>query len=153
MVKELVIIVWACAVQLLSCYLSSYAVASSAFLVVMSALWYTLFLLILINIKNKSRIVSKDISLWVYVLSAIPAVLSPLISIIIFFGVSIYRLCKVSNVTVLDGAFKEQFVFNGNDVRGNDDCSYEVDINPATGLEMCGATDIAGNLYGSSNHP
>ena len=151
--KELVIIVWVCAVQLLSCYLSSYAGSSSAFLVVMSALWYSLFLLILINVRNKSSTLPKDISPWVYVLSAIPAVLNPLMSLIIFFGISIYRLCKVSNVTVLDGSFKEQFVFDGNDVRGNDDCRDDVDINPATGLEMCGATDIAGNLYGSSNYP
>ncbi|MGF5621724.1 hypothetical protein ACQE9L_26735, partial [Klebsiella pneumoniae] len=27
------------------------------------------------------------------------------------------------------------------------------EINPASGLEMCGATDIAGNLYGMSNYP
>lgn len=151
--KEFIIVIWVSAVLWIACSLSSWEGSVSIFLVTVSALWHGIFLVILAYVRNKNKGCSKDISMGLYALSAIPAIFNPLISMIIFFGVSIYRVCKISNVTVLNDAFKEQFVLSGSEVRVNDDCRDEVDINPATGLEMYGATDIAGNLYGSSDHP
>lgn len=157
-------------------------------------MWQLIFMNITTRVKNNADNVGSDISGLPYLLFALPGLFHPLLSVLLFSGLTVYRLCRISGDSVrrkssggqgvratgggddtfpyVRGAgtgmmaglaahniaasdtedYVEDFPNHFSDEHHKDNFSFEfVDVNPATGLNMIGAFDVEGNMYGTSS--
>lgn len=153
--KEFTRLAWVLVVQFISCWFSGWALSVTVFTLVVVLMWQLIFMNIITRVKNNSGNTGSDISGLPYLLFALPALFNPLLSVLLFSGLSVCRLCKTSGVTVGDKPFRETIRINSS-AGWEDDDSHEITdhTNPSTGLPMSGLVDTGGNPYGGSpyNH-
>lgn len=156
--KELLRIMWVLLIQYITCSLTGWASSVTLFVLALMVIWQGVFVYVNNNIRiRKNTLVQKDVSPVMYMVLSVPALCFPMLSLFIFFGLSIYRVCVIGGVTVGDESLKEQFYFDR--TFQSDPFPYEselhdsagVGLNPATGLPMCGLVDTSGNFYGCSS--
>lgn len=147
--KELLRLSWILLVHYISCCIAGWETAVTLFILLMVMIWYAIFAYVNYMVRKKRGLNrSKDVSLLIYMLLSLPALISPLLAVFIFMVLSVYRLCAIDSITVGDRPFREQFVF---DRRYQSDAfPYESESKDAvtTGLPMCGNLEPAGNPYG-----
>lgn len=149
--KEVMRVLWVVSVQYIACWFSGWDAASTFFMLVVLFLWQMIFTYINHHLSRRKEGDSRDVSSLIYLLCSFPALFSPLISMLIFIGLTVFRVCTIGGVTVGAKSLKEQFTFDGAYIGQSDtDCSEPMRSNPATGLPMCGVVDSSGNAYGSS---
>lgn len=153
--KELMRIMWVLLIQYIACSLAGWATSVTLLIFALLIMWQGIFAWINYRVRKQKYLYSqKDVSPVMYMVLSVPALCFPVLALFIFFGLSVYRVCVIGGVTVGDEPLKKQFI-----AKDAARTPYFIEnegleeINPASGLEMCGATDIAGNLYGMSNYP
>lgn len=147
--KELLQVLWVLLVHYISCRIAGWETSVSLFILAMVIIWQGIFALINHSIhKRKKTCNKKDVSPLVYLIFSALALFSPLLAVMIFMGLPVYRLCAIGGITVGDRPFKEQFVFDRN--FQNDPFPNESESRNAitAGLPMCGTLEPAGNPYG-----
>ncbi|EPF0317076.1 hypothetical protein ACSN7O_004467 [Enterobacter chuandaensis] len=153
--KELMRIMWVLLIQYIASSLAGWETSVTLLTLALVIIWQGIFAGVNNSIrKQKNTYGKRDVSLVMYMVLSVPALCFPVSALFIFFGLSVYRVCVIGGVTVGDEPLKKQFIAKGAASTPSfiENEGFE-EINPASGLEMCGATDIAGNLYGMSNYP
>lgn len=156
--KELMRSMWVLLIQYIACSLAGWATSVTLLILAFLIMWQGIFAWINYRVrKQKSLHSQKDVSPVIYMALSVPALCFPVLALLIFFGLSVYRVCVIGGVTVGDESLKKQFYFDR--TYQSDPFPYEselhdssgVGLNPATGLPMCGLVDTSGNFYGCSS--
>jgi len=153
--KELMRIMWVLLIQYIACSLAGWATSVILLILALLIMWQGIFAWINYRVRKQNCLYSeKDVSPVMYMVLSVPALCFPVLALLMFFGLSIYRVCLIGGETAGDEPSKKHLIAKGaaRTPYYIENVGFE-EINPASGLEMCGATDIAGNLYGMSNYP
>ncbi|ECH6755685.1 TPA: entry exclusion protein [Salmonella enterica] len=153
--KNLAQIVLVTVVQFIACYLAEWGVAETGIILLFVLLWQGLFIWLFIQIRKKNNISDEfkfSKGIW-YVIMPVCSLLSPLLSLMIFIGGSLYELRRVSGCISIKEWMKCQLDDQYDEDRGLDFESVEYRqttyYNPSTGYPMHGGVDSAGNTFGS----
>lgn len=153
--KNLAQIVLVTVVQLIACYLAEWGVAETGIILLFVLLWQGLFIWLFIQIRKKNNISDEfkfSKGIW-YVIMPVCSLLSPLLSLMIFIGGTLYELRRVSGCISIKEWVKCQLDDQYDEDRGLDFESVEYRqttyYNPSTGYPMHGGVDSAGNTFGS----
>ncbi|EBB5537616.1 TPA: entry exclusion protein [Salmonella enterica] len=153
--KNLAQIVLVTVVQFIACYLAEWGVAETGIILLFVLLWQGLFIWLFIQIRKKNNISDEfkfSKGIW-YVIMPVCSLLSPLLSLMIFIGGTLYELRRVSGCISIKEWVKCQFDDQYDEDRGLDFESVEYRqttyYNPSTGYPMHGGVDSAGNTFGS----
>jgi len=150
--KEFVRILWILLIQYIACWLAGWVTSVTLFTLGLVIIWQGIFAGVnqIIQRRNNTHSKKDDTLVKLLVLSVL-ALFSPLLSVLLFCGFSVYRVCLIGGITVGETPFKEQFIFHSEYLGQPDTDSPTAGLsNPATGLPMCGVVDSSGNAYGSS---
>ncbi len=153
--KNLAQIVLVTVVQFIACYLAEWGVAETGIILLFVLLWQGLFIWLFIQIRKKNNISDEfkfSKGIW-YVIMPVWSLLSPLLSLMIFIGGTLYELRRVSGCISIKEWVKCQLDDQYDEDRGLDFESVEYRqttyYNPSTGYPMHGGVDSAGNTFGS----
>ncbi|ECJ4207989.1 entry exclusion protein [Salmonella enterica subsp. enterica] len=153
--KNLAQIVLVTVVQFIACYLAEWGVAETGTILLFVLLWQGLFIWLFIQIRKKNNISDEfkfSKGIW-YVIMPVCSLLSPLLSLMIFIGGTLYELRRVSGCISIKEWMKCQLDDQYDEDRGLDFESVEYRqttyYNPSTGYPMHGGVDSAGNTFGS----
>lgn len=153
--KNLAQIVLVTVVQFIACYLAEWGVAETGIILLFVLLWQGLFIWLFIQIRKKNNISDEfkfSKGIW-YVIMPVCSLLSPLLSLMIFIGGTLYELRRVSGCISIKEWVKCQLDDQYGEDRGLDFESVEYRqttyYNPSTGYPMHGGVDSAGNTFGS----
>ncbi|ECD0049933.1 entry exclusion protein [Salmonella enterica subsp. enterica] len=153
--KNLAQIVLVTVVQFIACYLAEWGVAETGIILLFVLLWQGLFIWLFIQIRKKNNISDEfkfSKGIW-YVIMPVCSLLSPLLSLMIFIGGTLYELRRVSGCISIKEWMKCQLDDQCDEDRGLDFESVEYRqttyYNPSTGYPMHGGVDSAGNTFGS----
>lgn len=153
--KNLAQIVLVTVVQFIACYLAEWGVAETGIILLFVLLWQGLFIWLFIQIRKKNNISDEfkfSKGIW-YVIMPVCSLLSPLLSLMIFIGGTLYELRRVSGCISIKEWVKCQLDDQYDEDRGLDFESVEYRqttyYNPSTGYPMHGGVDSAGNTFGS----
>ncbi|ELH9453194.1 TPA: entry exclusion protein [Salmonella enterica] len=153
--KNLAQIVLVTVVQFIACYLAEWGVAKTGIILLFVLLWQGLFIWLFIQIRKKNKISDEfkfSKGIW-YVIMPVCSLLSPLLSLMIFIGGTLYELRRVSGCISIKEWMKCQLDDQYDEDRGLDFESVEYRqttyYNPSTGYPMHGGVDSAGNTFGS----
>lgn len=153
--KNLAQIVLVTVVQFIACYLAEWGVAETGIILLFVLLWQGLFIWLFIQIRKKNNISDEfkfSKGIW-YVIMHVCSLLSPLLSLMIFIGGTLYELRRVSGCISIKEWVKCQLDDQYDEDRGLDFESVEYRqttyYNPSTGYPMHGGVDSAGNTFGS----
>lgn len=153
--KNLAQIVLVTVVQFIACYLAEWGVAETGIILLFVLLWQGLFIWLFIQIRKKNNISDEfkfSKGIW-YVIMPVCSLLSPLLSLMIFIGGTLYELRRVSGCISIKEWVKCQLDDQYDEDRGLDFESVEYHqttyYNPSTGYPMHGGVDSAGNTFGS----
>ncbi|AXR36664.1 entry exclusion protein [Salmonella enterica subsp. enterica serovar Potsdam] len=153
--KNLAQIVLVTVVQFIACYLAEWGVAETGIILLFVLLWQGLFIWLFIQIRKKNNISDEfkfSKGIW-YVIMPVCSLLSPLLSLMIFIGGTLYELRRVSGCISIKEWMKCQLDDQYDEDRGLDFESVEYRqttyYNPSTGYPMHGGVDSAGNTFGS----
>lgn len=153
--KNLAQIVLVTVVQFIACYLAEWGVAETGIILLFVLLWQGLFIWLFIQIRKKNNISDEfkfSKGIW-YVIMPVCSLLSPLLSLMIFIGGTLYELRRVSGCISIKEWMKCQLDDPYDEDRGLDFESVEYRqttyYNPSTGYPMHGGVDSAGNTFGS----
>lgn len=153
--KNLAQIVLVTVVQFIACYLAEWGVAETGIILLFVLLWQGLFIWLFIQIRKKNNISDEfkfSKGIW-YVIMLVCSLLSPLLSLMIFIGGTLYELRRVSGCISIKEWVKCQLDDQYDEDRGLDFESVEYRqttyYNPSTGYPMHGGVDSAGNTFGS----
>ncbi|EGU8409734.1 entry exclusion protein [Salmonella enterica] len=153
--KNLAQIVLVTVVQFIACYLAEWGVAETGIILLFVLLWQGLFIWLFIQIRKKNNISDEfkfSKGVW-YVIMPVCSLLSPLLSLMIFIGGTLYELRRVSGCISIKEWMKCQLDDQYDEDRGLDFESVEYRqttyYNPSTGYPMHGGVDSAGNTFGS----
>lgn len=153
--KNLAQIVLVTVVQFIACYLAEWGVAETGIILLFVLLWQGLFIWLFIQIRKKNNISDEfkfSEGIW-YVIMPVCSLLSPLLSLMIFIGGTLYELRRVSGCISIKEWMKCQLDDQYDEDRGLDFESVEYRqttyYNPSTGYPMHGGVDSAGNTFGS----
>ncbi|EHG3110328.1 entry exclusion protein [Salmonella enterica subsp. enterica serovar 4,[5],12:i:-] len=153
--KNLAQIVLVTVVQFIACYLAEWGVAETGIILLFVLLWQGLFIWLFIQIRKKKNISDEfkfSKGIW-YVIMPVCSLLSPLLSLMIFIGGTLYELRRVSGCISIKEWVKCQLDDQYDEDRGLDFESVEYRqttyYNPSTGYPMHGGVDSAGNTFGS----
>lgn len=153
--KHLAQIVLVTVVQFIACYLAEWGVAETGIILLFVLLWQGLFIWLFIQIRKKNNISDEfkfSKGIW-YVIMPVCSLLSPLLSLMIFIGGTLYELRRVSGCISIKEWMKCQLDDQYDEDRGLDFESVEYRqttyYNPSTGYPMHGGVDSAGNTFGS----
>ncbi|EAB2719700.1 entry exclusion protein [Salmonella enterica] len=153
--KNLAQIVLVIVVQFIACYLAEWGVAETGIILLFVLLWQGLFIWLFIQIRKKNNISDEfkfSKGIW-YVIMPVCSLLSPLLSLMIFIGGTLYELRRVSGCISIKEWVKCQLDDQYDEDRGLDFESVEYRqttyYNPSTGYPMHGGVDSAGNTFGS----
>ncbi|EGX3499340.1 entry exclusion protein [Salmonella enterica] len=153
--KNLAQIVLVTVVQFIACYLAEWGVAETGIILLFILLWQGLFIWLFIQIRKKNNISDEfkfSKGIW-YVIMPVCSLLSPLLSLMIFIGGTLYELRRVSGCISIKEWMKCQLDDQYDEDRGLDFESVEYRqttyYNPSTGYPMHGGVDSAGNTFGS----
>ncbi|EPI1929239.1 entry exclusion protein [Salmonella enterica subsp. enterica serovar Typhimurium] len=153
--KNLAQIVLVTVVQFTACYLAEWGVAETGIILLFVLLWQGLFIWLFIQIRKKNNISDEfkfSKGIW-YVIMPVCSLLSPLLSLMIFIGGTLYELRRVSGCISIKEWVKCQLDDQYDEDRGLDFESVEYRqttyYNPSTGYPMHGGVDSAGNTFGS----
>lgn len=153
--KNLAQIVLVTVVQFIACYLAEWVVAETGIILLFVLLWQGLFIWLFIQIRKKNNISDEfkfSKGIW-YVIMPVCSLLSPLLSLMIFIGGTLYELRRVSGCISIKEWVKCQLDDQYDEDRGLDFESVEYRqttyYNPSTGYPMHGGVDSAGNTFGS----
>ncbi|ECU0516760.1 entry exclusion protein [Salmonella enterica subsp. enterica serovar Typhimurium] len=153
--KNLAQIVLVTVVQFIACYLAEWGVAETGIILLFVLLWQGLFIWLFIQIRKKNNISDEfkfSKRIW-YVIMPVCSLLSPLLSLMIFIGGTLYELRRVSGCISIKEWVKCQLDDQYDEDRGLDFESVEYRqttyYNPSTGYPMHGGVDSAGNTFGS----
>ncbi|ENN5224892.1 entry exclusion protein [Salmonella enterica subsp. enterica serovar 1,4,[5],12:i:-] len=153
--KNLAQIVLVTVVQFIACYLAEWGVAETGIILLFVLLWQGLFIWLFIQIRKKNNISDEfkfSKGIW-YVIMPVCSLLSPLLSLMIFIGGTLYELRRVSGCISIKEWVKCQLDDQYDEDRGLDFESVEYRqttyYNPSTGYPMHGRVDSAGNTFGS----
>ncbi|HAE1705038.1 TPA_asm: entry exclusion protein [Salmonella enterica subsp. enterica serovar Typhimurium] len=153
--KNLAQIVLVTVVQFIACYLAEWGVAETGIILLFVLLWQGLFIWLFIQIRKKNNISDEfkfSKGIW-YVIMPVCSLLSPLLSLMIFIGGTLYELRRVSGCISIKEWVKCQLDDQYDEDRGLDFESVEYRqttyYNPSTGYPMYGGVDSAGNTFGS----
>lgn len=153
--KYLAQIVLVTVVQFIACYLAEWGVAETGIILLFVLLWQGLFIWLFIQIRKKNNISDEfkfSKGIW-YVIMPVCSLLSPLLSLMIFIGGTLYELRRVSGCISIKEWVKCQLDDQYDEDRGLDFESVEYRqttyYNPSTGYPMHGGVDSAGNTFGS----
>lgn len=153
--KNLAQIVLVTVVQFIACYLAEWGVAETGIILLFVLLWQGLFIWLFIQIRKKNNISDEfkfSKGIW-YVIMPVCSLLSPLLSLMIFIGGTLYELRRVSGCISIKEWVKCQLDDQYDEDRGLDFESVEYSqttyYNPSTGYPMHGGVDSAGNTFGS----
>lgn len=153
--KNLAQIVLVTVVQFIACYLAEWGVAETGIILLFVLLWQGLFIWLFIQIRKKNNISDEfkfSKGIW-YVIMPVCSLLSPLLSLMIFIGGTLYELRRVSGCISIKEWVKCQLDDQYDEDRGLDFESVEYRqttyYNPSTGYPMLGGVDSAGNTFGS----
>ncbi|EDC6228618.1 entry exclusion protein [Salmonella enterica subsp. enterica serovar Eastbourne] len=153
--KNLAQIVLVTMVQFIACYLAEWGVAETGIILLFVLLWQGLFIWLFIQIRKKNNISDEfkfSKGIW-YVIMPVCSLLSPLLSLMIFIGGTLYELRRVSGCISIKEWVKCQLDDQYDEDRGLDFESVEYRqttyYNPSTGYPMHGGVDSAGNTFGS----
>lgn len=153
--KNLAQIVLVTVVQFIACYLAEWGVAETGIILLFVLLWQGLFIWLFIQIRKKNNISDEfkfSKGIW-YVIMPVCSLLSPLLSLMIFIGGTLYELRRVSGYISIKEWMKCQLDDQYDEDRGLDFESVEYRqttyYNPSTGYPMHGGVDSAGNTFGS----
>ncbi|MHC3317853.1 entry exclusion protein [Salmonella enterica] len=153
--KNLAQIVLVTVVQFIACYLAEWGVAETGIILLFVLLWQGLFIWLFIQIRKKNNISDEfkfSKGIW-YVIMPVCSLLSPLLSLMIFIGGTLYELRRVSGCISIKEWVKYQLDDQYDEDRGLDFESVEYRqttyYNPSTGYPMHGGVDSAGNTFGS----
>ncbi|EEC0747392.1 entry exclusion protein, partial [Salmonella enterica subsp. enterica] len=142
-------------VQFIACYLAEWGVAETGIILLFVLLWQGLFIWLFIQIRKKNNISDEfkfSKGIW-YVIMPVCSLLSPLLSLMIFIGGTLYELRRVSGCISIKEWMKCQLDDQYDEDRGLDFESVEYRqttyYNPSTGYPMHGGVDSAGNTFGS----
>ncbi|EBB1608364.1 entry exclusion protein, partial [Salmonella enterica] len=142
-------------VQFIACYLAEWGVAETGIILLFVLLWQGLFIWLFIQIRKKNNISDEfkfSKGIW-YVIMPVCSLLSPLLSLMIFIGGTLYELSRVSGCISIKEWMKCQLDDQYDEDRGLDFESVEYRqttyYNPSTGYPMHGGVDSAGNTFGS----
>ncbi|EAY2794402.1 TPA: entry exclusion protein, partial [Salmonella enterica] len=149
--KNLAQIVLVTVVQFIACYLAEWGVAETGIILLFVLLWQGLFIWLFIQIRKKNNISDEfkfSKGIW-YVIMPVCSLLSPLLSLMIFIGGTLYELRRVSGCISIKEWVKCQLDDQYDEDRGLDFESVEYRqttyYNPSTGYPMHGGVDSAGN--------
>ncbi|ENI2865980.1 entry exclusion protein, partial [Salmonella enterica] len=141
--------------QFIACYLAEWGVAETGIILLFVLLWQGLFIWLFIQIRKKNNISDEfkfSKGIW-YVIMPVCSLLSPLLSLMIFIGGTLYELRRVSGCISIKEWVKCQLDDQYDEDRGLDFESVEYRqttyYNPSTGYPMHGGVDSAGNTFGS----
>lgn len=153
--KNLAQIVLVTVVQFIACYLAEWGVVETGIILLFVLLWQGLFIWLFIQIRKKNNISDEfkfSKGIW-YVIMPVCSLLSPLLSLMIFIGGTLYELRRVSGCISIKEWVKCQLDDQYDEDRGLDFESVEYRqttyYNPSTGYPMHGGVDSAGNTFGS----
>ncbi len=153
--KNLAQIVLVTVVQFIACYLAEWGVAETGIILLFVLLWQGLFIWLFIQIRKKNNISDEfkfSKGIW-YVIMPVCSLLSPLLSLMIFIGGTLYELRRVSGCISIKEWVKCQLDDQYDEDRGLDFESVEYRqttyYNPSTGYPKHGGVDSAGNTFGS----
>lgn len=153
--KNLAQIVLVTVVQFIACYLAEWGVAETGIILLFVLLWQGLFIWLFIQIRKKNNISDEfkfSKGIW-YVIMPVCSLLSPLLSLMIFIGGTLYELRRVSGCISIKEWVKCQLDDQYDEDRGLDFESVEYRqttyYNTSTGYPMHGGVDSAGNTFGS----
>lgn len=153
--KNLAQIVLVTVVQFIACYLAEWGVAETGIILLFVLLWQGLFIWLFIQIRKKNNISDEfkfSKGIW-YVIMPVCSLLSPLLSLMIFIGGTLYELRRVSGCISIKEWVKCQLDDQYDEDRGLDFESVEYRqttyYNPSTGYPMHGGVDSVGNTFGS----
>ncbi|EHB1227751.1 entry exclusion protein [Salmonella enterica subsp. enterica serovar Typhimurium] len=153
--KNLAQIVLVTVVQFIACYLAEWGVAETGIILLFVLLWQGMFIWLFIQIRKKNNISDEfkfSKGIW-YVIMPVCSLLSPLLSLMIFIGGTLYELRRVSGCISIKEWVKCQLDDQYDEDRGLDFESVEYRqttyYNPSTGYPMHGGVDSAGNTFGS----
>lgn len=153
--KNLAQIVLVTVVQFIACYLAEWGAAETGIILLFVLLWQGLFIWLFIQIRKKNNISDEfkfSKGIW-YVIMPVCSLLSPLLSLMIFIGGTLYELRRVSGCISIKEWMKCQLDDQYDEDRGLDFESVEYRqttyYNPSTGYPMHGGVDSAGNTFGS----
>ncbi|EHI8445355.1 entry exclusion protein [Salmonella enterica] len=153
--KNLAQIVLVTVVQFIACYLAEWGVAETGIILLFVLLWQGLFIWLFIQIRKKNNISDEfkfSKGIW-YVIMPVCSLLSPLLSLMIFIGGTLYELRRVSGCISIKEWVKCQLDDQYDEDRGLDFESVEYRqttyYNLSTGYPMHGGVDSAGNTFGS----
>ncbi|EHF9427185.1 entry exclusion protein [Salmonella enterica subsp. enterica serovar Typhimurium] len=153
--KNLAQIVLVTVVQFIACYLAEWGVAETGIILLFVLLWQGLFIWLFIQIRKKNNISDEfkfSKGIW-YVIMPVCSLLSPLLSLMIFIGGTLYELRRVRGCISIKEWVKCQLDDQYDEDRGLDFESVEYRqttyYNPSTGYPMHGGVDSAGNTFGS----
>ncbi|WP_339140036.1 entry exclusion protein [Salmonella enterica] len=153
--KNLAQIVLVTVVQFIACYLAEWGVAETGIILLFVLLWQGLFIWLFIQIRKKNNISDEfkfSKGIW-YVIMPVCSLLSPLLSLMIFIGGTLYELRRVSGCISIKEWVKCQLDDQYDEDRGLDFESVEYRqttyYNPSTGYPMHGGFDSAGNTFGT----
>ncbi|KYI72775.1 entry exclusion protein [Salmonella enterica] len=135
--------------------LAEWGVAETGIILLFVLLWQGLFIWLFIQIRKKNNISDEfkfSKGIW-YVIMPVCSLLSPLLSLMIFIGGTLYELRRVSGCISIKEWVKCQLDDQYDEDRGLDFESVEYRqttyYNPSTGYPMHGGVDSAGNTFGS----
>lgn len=135
--KELMGVMWVLFVQFITCWFAGWKSPAILFTLGMTLIWQLLFIGVNNRVQQRHGGVAYDVSGLTYMLLAFPAICSPLLSMFIFSGLAVFRVCKTGGVTVGERALKEQFIFDSkNTNRFASGCEEFEVIKPTTGLPV-----------------
>ncbi|EBV5689467.1 entry exclusion protein [Salmonella enterica subsp. enterica serovar Newport] len=153
--KNLAQIVLMTVVQFIACYLAEWGVAETGIILLFVLLWQGLFIWLFIQIRKKNNISDEfkfSKGIW-YVIMPVCSLLSPLLSLMIFIGGTLYELRRVSGCISIKEWMKCQLDDQYDEDRSLDFESVEYRqttyYNPSTGYPMHGGVDSAGNTFGA----
>ncbi|MFL9202497.1 surface exclusion protein [Escherichia coli] len=142
-------------IQFIACYLADWGSAETVFILCFIVLWQGLFIWLFSQIRKKRNVSGEfkfSKAVW-YITMPVSALLSPLLSMMIFIIGTLYELRRVCGCVSVREWMQSQV-----NEKTNEDLHLEFDnaefhrINPATGLPMSGiCVDIGGNPYGYSS--
>lgn len=147
--KELTRILWILLIQYIACRLAGWETSVTLLTLALLIIWQSIFARVNYVIRQqKNTLGKKDVTPVMYMVLSVPALFFPLLSVLIFCSLSVYRVCTIGCVTVGDSPFKEKFVFDHQFQCEPFPYESESKTEITVGLPMCGSLEAAGNVYG-----
>jgi hypothetical protein len=149
--KELIRIMWVLLIQYIACWLAGWETSVILLTLALLIIWQGIFAWINNRVRKQKCSHSKnDVSPVMYMVLSVPALCFPVLALLIFFGLSVYRVCVIGAVTVGEQPFRSNFTLDSDHVVKLTELDHDMfpSINHDTGLPMCGKLEPAGNLYG-----